>query len=728
MKLGGEFLDFISRQTLDEESQNNLIENTKKILSRTELLENKENQNCQLVVGEVQSGKTMSFTALIALAHENGFPLVIVLAGTKENLLLQTSERLQKDLRTFGNGGANPWHVLINPSSNNLEHSENLKSLKKVFEIWNKPNAPTEFKSTVIVTALKNVNRLDEIGRLISEIKSTFNIDSFPVLIIDDEGDEAGLNLDHAFDGESAVYSAIRRLRSTFKRHSYIMYTATPQGPLVLKIQDSLSPKYVTLLKSGHSYLGGEELFLESKSHFVREIPDSERGQIVANTYDSSPPESLKQALAYFLLALYLAQERQNPRPLSMLIHPSVKKDVHTLYKHWAESILTTWRRHFEDEQEAIFDIELRAYFISAEAELKKSAKLPTNWNLRNVLAKLQFWINRIEIRVINSDKNDIETSEWLSKSGWILIGGNKLSRGYTIENLAVTYMPRNVGVGNADVIQQRGRFFGYKRAYKDLLRGWFFDAHIQAYIAYVEHEKVMRKELGQIDSSNGQLSDWRRKFLLDSTYKLVRRQVISLDIYRMRLYLFKQHQLFYPGLEKDIDETYSKIKKLSNFWKIMEGDLRINHRNYFSYVDFKRMLEILVNWNLSDENRQEMDKLIWATSALYDRGVLTKVAVILMDCINESGEQYERERSILGNIPVANIDEQHQSIHNLFQGPDKTVAVKYPGDDEMKLSDALTIQIHRVRPNLSGRLYPAVLALALIYPSNLPTVISETI
>ena len=89
---GGEFDAFIRRQNLPEISERRLIENTVRILERTELLTGKNSANCQLVVGEVQSGKTMSFTALIALAHENGFPLVIVLAGTKNQLLMQTKE------------------------------------------------------------------------------------------------------------------------------------------------------------------------------------------------------------------------------------------------------------------------------------------------------------------------------------------------------------------------------------------------------------------------------------------------------------------------------------------------------------------------------------------------------------------------------------------------------------------------------------------------------------
>jgi hypothetical protein len=81
IETGGEFGAFVKRQDLPEISERRLVENTVRILERTELLNGEKSANCQLVVGEVQSGKTMSFTALIALAHENGFPLVITHAN-----------------------------------------------------------------------------------------------------------------------------------------------------------------------------------------------------------------------------------------------------------------------------------------------------------------------------------------------------------------------------------------------------------------------------------------------------------------------------------------------------------------------------------------------------------------------------------------------------------------------------------------------------------------------
>ena len=238
INVGGQFSDFINRQNLDAESVELLKESTLRIFERTELLNGRESTNCQLVVGEVQSGKTMSFTSLIALAHENGFPIVIVLAGTKIQLLAQTSERLTRDLKADGNGGPNSWVMLEKPKRK--DRATNVRTLQRALSIWQQDEAPAEFKPTVVITILKNRTSLDEVTDLLGNLSPSFDVNKYPVLIIDDEGDQAGLNLQWATDEESTIYAAIGRLRRILPRHSYVMYTATPQGPLLLNIEDTL--------------------------------------------------------------------------------------------------------------------------------------------------------------------------------------------------------------------------------------------------------------------------------------------------------------------------------------------------------------------------------------------------------------------------------------------------------------------------------------------------------
>ena len=144
----GEFEQFLKRQNLPPQSEKRLTDNSSRILQRTELLDGRISSNCQLVVGEVQSGKTMSFTALIAMAHENGFPLVIVLAGTKLQLLSQTRDRLRKDLRADGDGGANPW--VLTEKLTKATRKENIQQVQDVLKIWLEKDAPKTFKSKTL--------------------------------------------------------------------------------------------------------------------------------------------------------------------------------------------------------------------------------------------------------------------------------------------------------------------------------------------------------------------------------------------------------------------------------------------------------------------------------------------------------------------------------------------------------------------------------------------------
>ncbi len=724
IKTGGEFEEFLRRQELEEVSELRLKEVTKKILIRTDLLDNKISANCQLVVGEVQSGKTMSFTALIALAHENGFPIVIVLAGTKNQLLLQTADRLTKDLRADGNGGANPWVMIDKPAKK--DRKRNILEIQKALNIWTEKDAPNSFKPTVVITILKHQTSLGEVTEILSSLNSRFNVNNFPVLIVDDEGDQAGLNLKWLEGEESTIYEAIGLLRNSLKRHSYVMYTATPQGPLLIDIQDALSPDYVTLLQSGSDYLGGKDLFIESDT-FTQTIPEHEFNSIFDINDGAAIPRSLKQSIAYYLLALYLAQNRAFPKPLSMLIHPSATKNVHVAYEKWVSSVLGVWEKILREPDEQVYTKEKENFFEPAELQLRQSAKLPEDWDLDKALLEIRWWISKIDVRVINSDHNNFKPNEWLSKAGWILIGGNRLERGFTIENLAVTYMPRSTGGGNVDVIQQRGRFFGYKRQYSDLLRGWFFMGQIQAYVDYVEHEQSIREQLKSVDENSEKLSTWRRRFLLDPIYRPVRAQVISLGISQKRLSTFKQHMLFEPLLAKQHDSFLRRIYSSVNEISAMPNDGRKGVRNFYALIDLQEALEMLADWPMAAENRAELDDIIWALQTLVEDGEITKAAIILMDWDESTKSQHVRERSMLHSRAVGGRTRSKQTIANIFQGESPGANKTYPGDAAMFVEGAISIQVHNVEPYFEKTKEPGVVALGLILPPNTKGFIVES-
>ena len=206
---------------------------------------------------------------------------------------------------------------------------------------------------------------------LIEGLRSKINLSNYPVLIIDDEGDQAGLNLSWLTGEESTIYSAIGRLRNSLSHHSYVMYTATPQGPLLVNIEDALSPKYVTLLESGEDYLGGNELFNEY-DEYTRSIPDQEINQVFDTSSTAGIPNSLKQAVAYYLIALFVAQNRSYPKPISMLVHPSAQVSLHGKYEVWITNLLSAWETILREPEEFLYEKEKISFFQPALEELKK--------------------------------------------------------------------------------------------------------------------------------------------------------------------------------------------------------------------------------------------------------------------------------------------------------------------------------------------------------------------
>ena len=265
-----------------------------------------EQDTTHLSVGYVQSGKTMSFTSLTALAADNGYRIVIYLAGTKTNLLTQTTKRLTKDLIKDSSIN-NSYKIFENPN------------ISKISEISGKMRLST--KPTILITLLKHYKHVNELAEIFKSRIITQELGKQGVLLIDDEADQASLNgfayansknastsdewdEETAEYKESSTYSSILNLRASIPNHSYVQYTATPQGPLLISIVDLLSPQSHTVLTPGKKYTGGKTFF-QDYPDLVISIPDNEVYHYKDNPL-KSPPKSLKEALQLYILSVAL--------------------------------------------------------------------------------------------------------------------------------------------------------------------------------------------------------------------------------------------------------------------------------------------------------------------------------------------------------------------------------------------------------------------------------------
>ncbi|CAB4343970.1 unannotated protein [freshwater metagenome] len=476
-----------------------------------------------LVVGYVQSGKTMSFETVISLARDNGYGMVIVFAGTKTNLREQSEDRLKKDL---GIDEGDNWYHFSNPTKSSSGQMDDK------LEAWQK--RPT-VKKAVLVTVLKQVDHLDNLAAVLKKL----SLDKVPVLVIDDESDQAGLNNKAAkiraqraaANARSSTYDRICVVRDQLPHHSYLQYTATPQANLLLAQTDLLNPSFAELVTPGSAYTGGLAFFSDDRPLIVeipaREVPGR-------TTVVNSAPKSLLSALRFYLLVCAqhaITKVRGKDRNRSMMVHPAMQTQSHKVYKAWMDKSIKTLTSYVE-KQYAKLPAEVESRFLPEYNSLKQTYPdiRPLPELIESMLNDVFGEMNCVEV---NGTPDAQKKVDWRATPYWILVGGAKLDRGYTVEGLTTTYMPRPLGnTPAADTLQQRARFFGYKRPYLGLCRVFLQTDIEDAFVEYVEHEEFVRDAL--VKNRGKPLRSWRRDFILDSLFRPTRPDIIGIGARRI--------------------------------------------------------------------------------------------------------------------------------------------------------------------------------------------------
>lgn len=512
-------LDRLLRKKLssDDAARQAVGSSTLRILSRCIDPNNPDaNPNTGLVVGYVQSGKTMSFTAVAAAAHDNGFRTVAIIAGSSLNLADQNKDRLADDLE-IGTHAFRPWYRKHNPTVADLDQ------LRTALQGWNSGR----IGRTLLLTSLKHYRHVQSLGEVLEALGELGS----PVLIIDDEADQISLNARVNQGGESANYAQILALRDRARRHTYLQYTATPQANIFIPLWDRLSPEFCEVLEPGRGYVGGHRVFIDRGADLVRVISNDDLAR--ADTL-TDRPESLTLALQVFFLGVAQGlhdyeQSRCEPDPpnRSMMVHPARTQDSHRVFSSWVSASKSSWARQLEDPDDPDFQPLVRQ-FQDAYDDLRRTDRSGALAPFQSLLALLARAIGETQVREVNArgDRTDWPR-EWGSAYSWILVGGQNLDRGFTVEGLTVTYMPRDVGSGQADTIQQRARFFGYKARYEDLCRIYLGGDSRRAFEVYVRHERSMR---GFLERHRDRLGDPSipREFELDPQLRPTRAQVLS--------------------------------------------------------------------------------------------------------------------------------------------------------------------------------------------------------
>jgi hypothetical protein len=647
-----------------------------------------------LVLGYVQSGKTLSFTAVTAAARDNGYKLVIVIAGTTKLLQTQTVVRLTKDLKLDDMAAFRRWSLIQNPTTGNGQGQTLTKLLREHID-----SGGDDFDLGVpLVVVMKQHTHLANLIQLLAGLE---NMGRVAALVVDDEAHMHSPDVGKQ-GKESATYGQLKGLRASLPVHALLQYTATPQAPLLAQIADELSPDFVHVLKPGQGYCGGQYFCIDNHDHFVNTIPDSELYALDLDAFAAKgPPDSLRKA--FFAYALTCAVSRfhreMEPPHSTMLVHPHAGTKLHAA---WTESI-TAMKN---DLQGLLEEPSGDSDRVEVVKELRKSLDdlvLQKAPRIEELIQPLKTVLSRIEIRKINSTgKSEIA---WPTAPYWILVGGNLLGVGFTVEGLRITHMMRPVGTKLADSIQQRARFFGYKGDYAESCRAWMQPDVDAAFVDYVRHEEALRKSLIKFDATGKSLREWKRVFLLDPALKLTRVAASKLSLNSFRFdsagWCIQQHfvrseaDLFQNNLEY-VDEFASALA--FEFDEDVSGATDAT-RHEVATCSLRSLRSLLADIATVSSEAGKFVGLNLLLAAAVDAGDIDdeqECRVINMGIGMRPGF---RERAVVwtgdfGAGPGADLDGRVV----LHQGRNPNDGGKtYRGDASVVYDDVITLQIHRI-------------------------------
>lgn len=491
-----------------------------------------------LVLGDVQSGKTANYTAICNKAADTGYRVIIILAGTMENLRQQTQERLDAEF------SGRMSQYLLDPKQEIENVPVGVGKYGQEKQIATFTSVTKDFDKNILRAlklSLHNVNTTvlfvikknkSILNNLIKWLKSN-NLDArgainLPMLLIDDEADNASVNTKKEDEDPTAINDAIRRLLKLFRQASYLGITATPYANIFINPEttdemrdDDLFPRdFIYSLAPPSNYIGAESIFGEEAQFkdaleelYPQELdaffPFNHKKDLVV--YELPP--SMREAIAYFLLANGIRDVRGDRKEhRSMMIHVSrftdVQNQISDLVYRWVEDIRSDLQNYAclaENKSDEIDNIAfLKAVWIKHYLSEKAGSKdSPMPWH--KFLSEYLFAsVAPIVVRSVNQKSSSTGLDYYSHKAEGlrvIAVGGNSLSRGLTLEGLCVSYFYRRSLM--YDTLLQMGRWFGYRPGYDDLFKIWISIEAIDWYGYITAAAEELKREIVRMRDAN---------------------------------------------------------------------------------------------------------------------------------------------------------------------------------------------------------------------------------
>lgn len=478
----------LGNETLDRDLMNNLL-NPRATVEGSLLKRG-------LVIGDVQSGKTSTYIGLICKAADAGFKVFILITGTIESLRKQTQERVEEGFigidmsdpdtggRRVGVGLDNQdiYAMALTSRSNDFTGNSD-----KIAVALNTHNA-------VVFVIKKQKDVLEKLTNWLVKLnadKRTNKID-LPMLMIDDEADNASISTSKSKEDPTTINRLIRKLANLFTRSNYIGFTATPFANVFIdpekteemENQDLFPEDFIVALPTPDNYIGAEQIFSEKGKYHSQLVYITDAGTDESDgksfyhkhkkDWKGDLPDSLTDAIYAFYIVNAIRDLRDDKNAhRSMLINISRFTDVQKYIKSEVEDIHNKAYREIKFNLDSTdFDGSMKSPVLRRIYSVWETHFSSTEFGWEEIAETLFRSVETIMIKVVNSAKGAEKLVYPENESMRVIaVGGLALSRGLTLEGLIISYFYRSTCT--YDVLMQMGRWFGYRRGYDDLFRIW---------------------------------------------------------------------------------------------------------------------------------------------------------------------------------------------------------------------------------------------------------------
>lgn len=495
---------FLREQNFSEAAIDSIEADSRKILGFSA---NPKAESCDkkrgLAVGDVQSGKTANYTALVNLACDYGYKIIVILAGLTDSLREQTQMRIDNGLIgaisetiggqiTYVGVGIESKDYFAVPLTNTK-----LDFLKFIKESHN--STPEAYSKPLILVVKKNGKVLRQVQEWLKPGKN--RIHSHNILIIDDEADNASVNTKRDEDDPTIINKYIRQLYNNFNIATYIGYTATPFANIFitpdsdLKMETLFPSDFIVQLKTPSNYFGAKKVFSTREHIHILDEHEPDFLPVIHNRYKNfrNVPDSMKDAICAFLLGCAVRTlRRQNTKHRSMLINISRFNDVQdeirvrvSEYVEYLSNVII--QDSYKETSAFIANPEAnRLYKVyNTESFFKNASQM---YSFNDVKQQLIPEAKLLQVVVINNSntKSRFKYQDYEEQGARVIvIGGFVLSRGLTLEGLMVSYYSRNASA--YDTLLQMCRWFGYRPGYEDICALYISQINIDNFGAVID-------------------------------------------------------------------------------------------------------------------------------------------------------------------------------------------------------------------------------------------------